>query len=584
MTDVIYNGVRISNCITRQFRQLVRYDESGTDLLGTEIHLVVEGYIHGQHSLSFHGIGRGTYRNVADEFAAVSMALSQPRKELRVYWRTEAGMVLVMHAVPGTSENTATNTDVDHGPKPTELEVVRVTPRAVLVRWGVKTTVSFCADSQQVRGPAKIIYNKWQVEETLNADWYTSRRITGRIRFSEGLTAKHALRGAITPILEQGFRREMMQYSVSESGLEASYIIEDRQVHYSAPPPATDMRVTHTDSSNDGVTWLSNVTIELTGSPAASRQALLQRLVEIMDQRTRILSGTDQQRKNLKIEHVAITEEFGESNRVRGDLTVKYFYEKTSDVTYTLRDRQIGQPLELRSYNRTQSQTPPLFGEQPHGRQRDPSTLFLLECYVQDPCSTAKTIGRNQPSRSQLYQPQQDSTSPYVEETPRSPSQSRPQLTYNQSHEQAMYTLATVRVTFDADFGRPVVPLGIDRVNIDANPDALVAKLVPTLHVPVYRRMVDLLLERVGALPELPRLDQAIVERDGAFFIRNRWKVIAEPPRPDPSGSQLVMRVRVLIWETLLGTNLQQLWIGTNPIVNVEPARLPLSGRNPLNL
>lgn len=546
-TTVIYNNVRIENCQTREFGQEIVYDPSGTDVLCVRYRLAVEGYIHVQQSAAAtHGIqapGLPLAEPLSFHFDRVSALLGEARKPLAVYW--EGYQVLLARPAESGSAQPTVNTDVNNGPHPRGLDVVQVTPAAIKVRWSVETSVSGCAGNGLARkAPQKIINNRWSVSETRDSDFYTTRRIAGTIRFAEGLSPKHALADAVVPGLEKGFRRESFEYEVSPNGLEASYAIVDKQVHHAAPWPATQMDVTHNYSTNDALTWVDEVNVTLRGSPEADRRLLLQRMLQIIDQRVDALQKVQESDKQYLLENVVITEHLGAENVVSAIVAVKQMNSGARIHLGNILESKLGKPLELPPlggvvYDRTISRTPAIHGYDPQGKERSPAFLFLLTCYYQDPCSPRKEIFGQSAQPAPAAQQKAETLVPYPVQVPSGTLPPGDQQQYAPQHTQAMYTFARVRTRYVTDRLRIVVPKA-GQESGEATKDT--AEMVE-LGAGITRRIVYYDAERLGDWPEIPDMPETY-KADQVEAHLLKWTVEPRPPELSVDGRKRIYRVR----------------------------------------
>jgi len=573
-TVVTYNGITITNCVTREFDQELQYDASGTDLVAVRYKLGVEGYIHAQAA----AVGKHGWQDPAGplntgatnvQFDLVSQRLLEPRKGFLMTW---SGSV-VLEAAPATAQIFNANTDSDNGPKPRGLAVLQVTPAAVKVRWSVEIVLSGCPTGQgslQRKGPYRIINNRWSISESRDGDFFTTRRISGLIRFAEGLTPKHAFLAAVVPGLERGFRREVIEYDAAPNGLEATYAVVDRQVHYAAPWPATDMEVVHSYSSNDGLTWLDECNVTLRGSPEADRRMLLSRMMQIVDQRCEGLRVVNDEDKQYLIENVVITEHFGKENLVNCIVAVRHMGESTRIVLGNILENKLGKPLELpaagsESYDRTLSRVPAVHGYDPHGAARSPAFLYLLTCYHQDPCSGVKHIfGASPGSQSEETRPDK-SEPPYPVQTSLAQLPIGDDSKYSEGQKVAMYThsrLASRYIVHSLRVGLPKGVLDSDGTTAEA----------ADLAAGIAYRQLDYDAERVGQWPQVPSLDTTYTDGQLTGTLL-RYVVEPLPPALSVDGAKRIYRVRARACYVLnrLPTN-HNLAVGVLPYTRFQPA------------
>lgn len=414
MTNVEYNGVLLKNVTTRQCDQSLVYDPTGTDLAGERVSLTFECIVHAQNfaNLFLHGAAvnganpNGQNSDPVSQFHAVRRLLSEPRRELRVF----VGSETLWHVYPPLSAGDVVNDpliDTDAGPKPRDVKIAAIMgEQAFKISWSVDFMYGVCPESDS---PAfAVVYNKWSVSEVRDANFFTTRTISGSIRFSSRMYAGHSYLKFCVPGLEYGFKRESIQYESDAGGLEARYSVTDRQVHTAAPWPATHLQGSYSWSTSlESGNWIHHADFTLTGGPDSDVGLLVARAIELCDARIKYLETPLDPGSKL-LNEVSITEHVGEANSVRVAMTATIFPE--GGVTMMLANiaaDQIGQPIELQPlapypgakpedsvpYDVGESRVPFAYGYVPRqAGARDPTILFLLHCYQQDPCGNKKAI------------------------------------------------------------------------------------------------------------------------------------------------------------------------------------------------
>ena len=562
-TLATYNDVIFYNVVTREFDEEQLYDASGTDYIGSRFKIRFEGEVHVQAEI----LGAGLYKkqgiqasdsptgNSSGEvglpaaFKWIQRKLATPRKIFSMFY-SKNGIapnpadlaILAKPAIVNVAPDA--DTDCENGPKPRGLTVMRVTANSIKVQFTVEFFLSGCPEnSGNMRGPYRVINNRWSIAESMDHDLFTTRRIAGTIRFSEGLTHKHAFKGFTVPGLERGFRRVSIDYESAASGLEATYAVTDKQVHYSAPWPATSMDVTHSYSSNDALTWLDQCDVTLYGSPEADRRLLLQRMVQIMDARVEGLRVVNDADKLYMLENIVITEHFSQdSNFVNGTIVVKHYGDSTRVILGNIFDNKLGKPLVLpaldgHEYVPTISRSPEIYGYDPQGKERSPAYLFLLNCYQQDPCSATKFIFGDGADNSTDDERQDKDPIPYPVEVPSGTLQTGDASQYSSDQQQAMYTTAKVTNRYVTNKLRVMMPV--------AAPTPTDISAIPVdLNSGMSARVIVYDAERVGQAPDIPELQDTYTDGDLTGYL---LKAIIEPQPPTiaPDGHKKIFRVKV---------------------------------------
>lgn len=421
-TDVIYNGVKMHNVVTRQWDQTVNYDPSDTDVVSMKFSLGFEGIIHSEMVTdpAFVGPQEGPTDTAVPTLVWVRKRLRQPRKALIVKMGVSAENpdgenVLTCYGVRPLEDMLRSTAyyDVANGPKPREVNVLHVAGNRVLrVLFSVECEVLESPDDRYEGSDRESIAlnNRWSVQEDMDANFYVTKTLRGRVRF-KGAESNlrifeahaHTFRQFIRPKLEDGFRRDRVHFVVDPSGLAADYEVIDRQVHTAAPWPATKIDGRHSEQTARGSYFETSVSVKLEGPPDADKRLLLQQAVRALD--TRIHYVERRRAGKLMCKTAAITDLFGgDVNAVQAEM-VAIQYPGTDDMTYwtNLIAKYFGKRLELTwlknyKYDPTVSRDPEVGGYQSNPptvdlvrvNKRGLAESFVVQCYLQEP-----TVGRH---------------------------------------------------------------------------------------------------------------------------------------------------------------------------------------------
>ena len=424
-TDVSYNGIILNNVVTKQWNQQITYDESGTDPLAVQYTLAFEGILHLQsvanaplsQSIETPWVAQEGQPTAGFEFGAllsdVQRRLSVPRKTLSV----RMGGTTVLTVFP--ADQSPRDYDVDNGPKPQFVRVTNiVSDKVVRVQFSIVAAIHGCPSG--ITPNSIILNNRWSVSEEMDENFFTTKTIRGTVRFARSgpnnqqpgaqgsfALAGHAYKHIVIPALENGFRRVRMQYVVSESGLSAQYSITDRQTHTSAPWPATKITGQHSESTGDGVQMIRSCRVRLEGSPAANKRLLVERAIQVIQNRIPALAKPLADDNVWFPEEMTLTDFFGEANAVEVNVRIRMPADKQKgddDKPIELGNliaTRFATPIENigsvddepEEYNNTRSRLPSVYGENPGASFRSPADLFLNHCYLQTQCSPLHSIG-----------------------------------------------------------------------------------------------------------------------------------------------------------------------------------------------
>lgn len=555
-TDVYYNGVKLKNVTTRECDQQLVYDPSGADLLGERVSLSFEVIVHAQNlaTLFEHGAvvgttGAGQAADPTTQFHLIRARLSEPRASLVV--TVNDVPLWTVYPMASTSFLPNALADVDNGPKPRNVRIVAIMGnKAYRISWSVDFMWGQCPTTGTAGNI--VLSNKWSTSETVDANFYTTRTISGSIRFSSRLFAAHSYRPWCVPGLEYGFRRESINYESDPSGLEARYAITDRQVHTAAPWPATGLNGSYTWSTNlESGTWVHHADFTLTGAPDSDVGLLVSRAIELCDARVKYLDGPENPASKI-LNEASITENVGDGNSVRVTMTVTMYPDNAQTLLLAnIAKDQIGKRIELQQlpthfgssptdaqpYDPGRSRVPATYGYNPRkANARDPAHLFLLHAYAQTPCQAIKSMyqfGNATTSGAVSVETQYGAA---VMELPSGSLPSGNKAKYKTGEMVSIYTYLRLSSEYRQRRGRAHLSIADDDAE---DPKSAVIRFGRGLS----QRLVRYEAERQDDWPKLPDISEAAAPADGTKhkILDSRLKAMA--PRTSPDGLHLVYRV-----------------------------------------
>lgn len=582
-TTVTYNGITLHNVVTRRFDQEITYDQSGTDLIGHKFSLSFEGILHAQRvplSLStayIAPIGISSANSAAAVYDTVKRLLGQPRGLLIVQF---GGQTVLSAGPTAISGETAVgrgglDPDVDNGPKPRRVAISHVSGNSVYrVSFDIDCTLSLCSPGRS----NMVLSNRWQIVESMDANFFVERRIQGRMRLSSSHgVGGHAFKHVIVPGLEIGFARKRVEFAVEENGLDCTYTIVDNQVHTSAPWPATKMSARHTEATSDGVKFISDVYVRLDGPPHVDKRLLIERAVQIADNRLNFIeqtTSTGEDEPQMLIEFAQITDHIGEEATVELNIRVQQLRTAGEFLTH-VRKEVLGTPLALEQlkddagdingteYDPRLSPYPALYGYDPHGGERRPAVLLLLQCYLQNPCINIHSPSQGQQEADNENTPEREREGTQVEERPPGSIEEEQLDRYSDSARAALYTMSKITtqyVTQDMKVAMPISRI-VPARNIQAPTNVIFDLCEPQAY-----KKIDIDVERAGQLPELPEPHAVIT--DGTLVATRKSKdERLYPPVLSADGRHQIFRIEATYWYILNRPPLdgEQLRIGRHP-------------------
>lgn len=314
-TEITYNGVLIHGCTTRGFWQEPAYDQSETDLSHHKFRIRVQGYVHGMGSslesvyVSAPGGLTQTFSGGApDAHQKIRYRLSEPRKPFEM--KLDGVSLLRCDPVDDNSRIIA-NKDLNNGPKPRALEITHIVGANIFrVEWEVEIAMLGCdgGDSGANNGSG-ILSNRWSLTDEMDKQFMRTRTYSGRLRTISAKINPLSLASFVLPRLQKGFKRDRVRYVVSASGVEMDYTITDREVHLSAPAPATEMDIHHTEMTGDALKPVGECYVRVAGDRNADHRKLIQLAVQLVDTKLGIINnaGLGADRASI-IESFAVTD------------------------------------------------------------------------------------------------------------------------------------------------------------------------------------------------------------------------------------------------------------------------------------
>ena len=490
-TTLEYNGLTLVDVLTKRFDQEAVYDESNTDLLFYRFSVSVVAYCHPNQNATTVNVSPNPGGTSVDVQSAVRLALME---RSRAFDFKVDGQSLLQGGAAYDYEN---------GPIPTHCRVTHITA-ATMMRVEFDITVSNL-ECAQPSGAGDVINNRWSMSDDIDANWYITRAINGRLRVKSHQFDPQNFRALVIPPLGNGFHREAIHCATSVDGLTLEYSVVDRQVHASPPFPATTWSGTHAVSTNvGGAMAFSEFHLRLTGPPRIDKRDLVATAALVATQKLELLSG------KYVLQHGAIID-YLEENTVELQIRLTHTFDTGEIIDFFgLSFSQIGKPVVLPGYDHTVSPAPGIFG--------DDDLAGWLVCYLQSPCNATHAIQTGARPPYTNYNPGQSGSTRVTITTGTIPQDGVAPGNINTAQYQAMFTYAQIDSDFEEHTGLVGLPLASTAVTSPSQPTPDTIGFVK-FHKPVVRRTVRMALERSGAFPTVPA-PQDFVDSNG---IKHRY-------------------------------------------------------------
>lgn len=546
---VLYNGVTLTRVETKKWQEDVQYDESGMNMLGSRVEMTfegtitessLEGYAESPHSEDA-AIPPNVPVGVGKKIQYALRALEMPRANLIVYDDIQDGEpIFAAYAENGLTENSPIqnqlNMDVAGGPKPISVRIVYIVNGYARVEITFVVNKIRCLEGETTGGNSNnlnprngfVISNRCWTDETIDENFYTTKKFTGRLRVSSANQSVLFYRQMFYPPLERGFYRESVNFSESEDGLTLNYTVTDKQRRNAAPYPATKVEgEVQYHSINSGTTFVA-ARVSMIGAPFAPKQALVARALEFI--RIKIDSFTKDIFQTGTIQDFVVSENIGDPPAITVSLKMlTNAREKSSPQqegktlfdTYIANLNQIGSEVEFNdwyingseepvAYKRYESQTPDPYGYQVYSvydsetsaasedSEKSPESPFLgyIKCLATVPCAMRPPVYAKSVSVESDFE--QEEVTVVQRDTPNTGYGTEP-TGVAQDAIKFPWTFYKSHIIYDTDNMVTALPSAINPLN-NGGGNPVIVRLAGAL--PKARVVIE--AERANAIPSFP--------------------------------------------------------------------------------
>jgi hypothetical protein len=147
-------------------------------------------------------------------------------------------------------------TEVQGGPIPRVISIEHIVGNtAIKIQWEVVVCVAMDCNEGTANDPQKqmgVLSNKWTCADDIDENLYIrSRTFVGELKLARPVVNPHDFRTLVVPPIAPGLRMKSMSFKASEDGLTLQYNVTHEEVTYSAPYPATNIRISHKQSHGE---------------------------------------------------------------------------------------------------------------------------------------------------------------------------------------------------------------------------------------------------------------------------------------------------------------------------------------------
>jgi hypothetical protein len=319
-TIIKYNDVVLTDVLTKEFRQDVKWSDDGHTMLYHKFTIVAQGYFVSGHpdgwiyqtvipavipTVDIEKVPRSGLLTATERYAFLSDNLTAHRKkfEMRVgVTSTQQGeLLLYAHPRPdapvGVIDRTGTTLfeyyDRNDGPRVSGLTIDQLTAETyrVNVTFEICLRPFECDPASEIYHPGSadglsaaaqrvfgVICNRWSCADNIDETRAVTRRWQGQITLSDPRINPHEFRWLCLPPLDEGMQRTQMEFVASEDNLKFRYVIQDEERTVSPIGMGTDatdtiyMKVRQSDSiMKFGTHVITNFDIYLKGTVRTNR-------------------------------------------------------------------------------------------------------------------------------------------------------------------------------------------------------------------------------------------------------------------------------------------------------------------------
>jgi hypothetical protein len=518
-TTIQYNGVLIRNVLTQQFKQECVYDQSNTDLLYHKFSIRARGYVSNIYRCPTVDVSTSVSGSTTLNQVTARVLLMEPRK---LFVMTVGNDILLQVGPRIVGVGTivvpvlANPGDLNNGPKPLECSIVGIAGTQLMpIEFSIELCTLECFEAANYSG---VLNNRWSMKDSIDADFFTTRTITGRLRVADVNLNPPAFRGLVVPPLQAGFKRETIEATTTVDGLELEYTVTDKEMFASPPSPATTWEATHVVSTGDGATTHGEINATVTGSKEVDKVDLIELCARICQQKLDLLDpGT-------VLEQAAIIDHL-ESNKVEMRVNVLHSGAVSPLQLFNLPTVSLGKPLVFDGYNKDVARVPQLYGTA--------TVTGLFVSYLQSPCNAVHGVPQTTTTPPEPARNDERSSNPrvytYEGTLPTDPTMAG---NYNSLARLSTYTFYTFDTTYTQRQNK--IQLPIAGTLTPSNPSDQTCVFVAMAR-PTMKRSISITAQRYGSWPQIPKA-QSITLGDVRIELIGEAEVKPSVPQISPDG------------------------------------------------
>lgn len=518
---------------THAIEQVPIYDPSGTDLMHWKYNVRVSGIMHGfltwcqRHAVTGEVVTTG---GASGQHKLIRVQLKPRQKFVMKMGVTasEPNGTTILEAepfpeweepapggeTPEEKPDDISGFDVNNGPRCVSFTANQFGANDV---WKIEATFEICKvecdkDSQVPGNTKGVLSNRWSVQDTIDKEMRTTRTYTGTLRVASNQYNPQMFRSLVVPPLQPYFRRDSMNFLVTEDGLNLRYTITDVEIAVAAPKPLTSWNITHVESLQDAMNLSSELTVDMIGDSKADKTQMIEIGIYLVYGLLLARTPDDPAVNDFMLENLTITDYIGDVNRVVCFARIRK--EPKNGVLLNAMLQSVGRVItpdilpgfaggppgndysQFLSRGAREGELPELEG---------PAALVgIFSCYLQTPCDNEHAMVpesvRTPENTNEVtsLNGQIEVSANIVPDLPEDNNE-----TTSESHKQNLYTFYRMETIPERSDMVAVMPLAVSQF-AESEGDPPDTCVFINLAGPQSRRRVRIHAERVNAWPEMP--------------------------------------------------------------------------------
>ena len=286
-TIVRYGNVMLYHCITRRIEQCPVWDSAGVSLKCWKFVVIVTGYLNGlpgEVSYSIPQVAGAANTHMAARWRLAPRQFFQMAIGCAADTPVSGTVILQANPLEGVDVSTLASTgltgfDVDDGPRCLQFDVTQVSGNNVFrVEAAFEIHRVQCTDSDGAGGNnSGVLAHRWACADSIDVNQRTTRTYHGILEIASSVWSPHWFRSLVVPPIQNGMRRDQMEFVATEDGKKLQYTITDVDVAIAAPYPARTWSIDHTITSlnGDSLKVTEQIAVTLTGDHNVDKTQLI---------------------------------------------------------------------------------------------------------------------------------------------------------------------------------------------------------------------------------------------------------------------------------------------------------------------